>query len=76
MQPARDFEMQHEPKLSLHSESDLLAQAPHLVDRSAFGCANRGAGRAQQKRGSYQYPDESVTDDASSQRFHINRDIR
>ena len=50
MQPARDFEMQHEPQVAVEPEGDLLAESPDLVDHLPVRGAQGRVGGAQQER--------------------------
>jgi hypothetical protein len=50
VQPARDHQVQHQPKLIFKPEHDALAQSPQRNDPAALDALNRRHDRAQQER--------------------------
>jgi hypothetical protein len=62
VEPTRNYQMKHQPKIVLHSNNDSFADPPQFANNSPLYLANRRLCGSNQKSTRNPNPNESFTD--------------
>ena len=68
--------MKHQPEITVHTDSDALADAAQFPHYAAFHAGNRRPRRSQQKGACDAHMFEGLADDARFQSADIGGDVR
>jgi hypothetical protein len=75
MQPARDHQVQHEPKIALQSDGDSLSDSAQPLDPPPMRSFKRRRGSSEQKRTCHPDAFEPLIQDARLERLEVDSDV-